>query len=1006
MSGFDADARTSPLTLRNGTHSPLPSISLNRQHIAEALSKSPDNGVTLDLAHKGLTDVGETGAEELATAGEESGTESTVVRIALAYNRLTTLPMAFALLSRLRYLVLKNNNFSVFPDVLTVMPSLEILDISRNKIKRLPSQPGSLVKLRVFSIFRNKIHRLPPYISKFQELTLFKVDQNPIDWPPKSVMDSSGNLDDPHDMAEWIESLKIWIENNAPSERKMSEDSIQDEHSHNELHFDLIMAKNPNPVQQLTMPHDPPQATALYHARSFSLESDTSTYFQLERSQKSTGPDSFQYARSDWSPSLQPPHFPHGPDSSSPSPSRSPERVIGGSDEQASSTDEDNKGSLSKGQQPVHARNASYAGGGHKSSRSRLALKKSLPDLRPLKLQVATGRPDESTAQWSGTAFELNGFSADHPTTSSQGLPTVSPSSIDRPAPPMDIERNSYFRRLSTLKPLSLSKTIPEALLSLVDAVRGVLFGVSHIYQTLQHYTVYAIDERLSAVLLKVLDPASIYMTQLINALDRFDSMSRRTLPSPAVCRAVVESCRDNVTVFGKAVGVLALQLKVLATHDDVRYTRQMLLVLYGAMAEIATSWQTIASRMDAVKPLLREARPPPVAKSHAVQVRAARSTVGTDSTRSPVSAPPIASASFTLGQDQQRLPLRSGVADGSLDHPKIRMTRRHAGSFSSKDVEIGKMLPSYVDTPHLTGGVINGSASETPVLRTARRQATPAGSPPATNGSQNPESSLAEVNSRSTHQWDAHSRQGSHGSFVVSSSSSSSSSLALKANLLDNLSSTSTLVDREAIEAMKQALEAAPAIWAMMDEILNDAQGTKEDLRETLSKAKDVAQRLSENICMIQDGAPAVDRKPLHDDARTFAKTVIQLSNAIKTHVAAHPLSSTVRTNMVKLTNATEEFVILLHVSSFSPAPTPRPYSPMVGLATQPSTLGLPEDGRLGANLSRSRSVLPSASSKLASNLREPPHSALPHQSFAIPTPRYRPLRKDTVGDAAPVPA
>lgn len=54
-------------------------------------------------------------------------------------------------------------------------------------------------------------------------------------------MDSSGNLDDPHDMAEWIESLKIWIENNAPSERKMSEDSIQDEHSHNELHFDLIM---------------------------------------------------------------------------------------------------------------------------------------------------------------------------------------------------------------------------------------------------------------------------------------------------------------------------------------------------------------------------------------------------------------------------------------------------------------------------------------------------------------------------------------------------------------------------------------------------------------------------------------------------------------------------------------------------------------------------------------------------------------------------------------------
>lgn len=78
--------------------------------------------------------------------------------------------MAFALLSRLRYLNLKNNCLAVFPDVvstsficlrlyiatltppvtkLTVMPSLEILDIGRNKIKRLPTQPGSLVNIRV-----------------------------------------------------------------------------------------------------------------------------------------------------------------------------------------------------------------------------------------------------------------------------------------------------------------------------------------------------------------------------------------------------------------------------------------------------------------------------------------------------------------------------------------------------------------------------------------------------------------------------------------------------------------------------------------------------------------------------------------------------------------------------------------------------------------------------------------------------------------------------------------
>src|SRR5882757_4819325 len=105
-------------------------------------------------------------------------------------------------------------------------------------------------------------------------------------------------------------------------------------------------------------------------------------------------------------------------------------------------------------------------------------------------------------------------------------------------------------------------------------------------------------------------------MIQLINALDRFDATSRRMLPSPTVCRAVVESCRDTVAVFGKAMGVLALQLKVLATRDDVRYTRQMLLVLYGATAEISNAWHTILPHIDEVEPLLRE-RPPPASIKH-----------------------------------------------------------------------------------------------------------------------------------------------------------------------------------------------------------------------------------------------------------------------------------------------------------------------------------------------------------------------------------------------------
>lgn len=313
--------------------------------------------------------------------------------------------------------------------------------------------------------------------------------------------------------------------------------------------------------------------------------------------------------------------------SASASPSRSPGSYLPTPDESISSVDEDASASsrTQKNRPQLHGRNASSVIPSNVNvSRHRMYAKKSLPDLRPIhlfdnlpesagpsRLVIHPPMPSPYRQEHDLSAGPLSSFNRNRILT--QDVVSTSPVNVDRPAPPMDIERNSYFRRLSLLGSAPTSKAIPQPLLALVDAVRGILFAVSQIYQTLQHYTVYAIDERLSAVLLKVLDPASMYLQQLINALDRFDTMSRRNLPSPAVCRAVVESCRDNVTVFGKAVGVLALQLKVLATHDDVRYTRQMLLVLYGAMAEISSAWNAIAGQAEAVKPLLREHRPPPV---------------------------------------------------------------------------------------------------------------------------------------------------------------------------------------------------------------------------------------------------------------------------------------------------------------------------------------------------------------------------------------------------------
>ncbi|CAL1705031.1 unnamed protein product [Somion occarium] len=1008
MTSTDAESVTGRiLAATNGVLSPgpLPSVSLSRDHITEALAKSPDTGATLDLTRKNLTDVGEDGAEELATVVRETDEEpdSTVARITLAHNRLTTLPMAFALLSRLRYLVLKNNNFTVFPDVLTIMPSLEILDISRNKIKRLPSQPGSLINLRIFSITRNGIHRLPAYFTQFRNLALFRAEQNPIEWPPKSVMEAPSVVEGAA-MKGWISNVQKWMEDNGSMERKQSDDSVVTEQSsldyENDQPLDDFQGNSP-----FLQERDGSQTNidSALHIRSFSLESDVSIYSDManlhappkRKASHSPGPSRLR---------LDVPVIPRSL-SANASPVRSPGTYLPTPDESIPSTDDEttNTNRTRRGKLSWHLR-ASSAFASHDTAKRIGA--KSLPELRSptlpekypgLNSQVplpAGPIPSPPFRQESGSS---NGSVSNHTRTRilAQDTVSASPISTDRPAPPMDVERNSYFRRLSTLTSTPLYKSVPASLLKLVDAIRGILFAVSQIYQTLQHYTVYAIDERLSAVLLKVLDPASMYMHQLIDALDRFDTTCRRTLPSPALCRAVVESCRDNVTVFGKAIGMLSLQLKVLATHDDVRYTRQMLLVLYGAMAEIASSWQTITSEIEVVKPLLQDHRPPPVSKSYVAPTPTIRTT-----TVSPVenvlSPPATAPAALSMPSGSHGLQFRpllrsnSGHDTGDLEK---RISRRHAGSFSLKDVQIGRMLPSFVGAPHLSAGV--AETSSTPTLRASRRMPQSAGSTPVTHFVGPVPSSILPA------RWDSHSREGSSSSLVASMSSPS-----LKPPMADQASSTNTLMDKQAIEAVKVAVEAAPSVWEMMDGLLGEIEELREELSESLQKAKEITEVVRINIQALEAGDPSADRNHLREDAHVFVRTVIHLSNAVKTHGTAQHLPDELRMNMVTLTNATQEFVILLHVSSFSPAPTPRPYSHMVSAVSVPRSTPpvIPEDGQLGANLSRSRSTAPT-SSKLVRPHREPPRSALlSHQSFRIPTPpRFGLLRSRSGEEAVP---
>lgn len=535
-------------------------------------------------------------------------------------------------------------------------------------------------------------------------------------------------------------------------------------------------------------------------------------------------------------------------------------------------------------QQQQHARNASYAAGGFRNPgrANHLPGKKSMPDLRTAKLNFSKKVPDlperaiPSTTNTPTRGKIADDYSIPSPlsqrqdsgsSVSSNARPITKPffekervqRSPTRAVASMAFERNSYFRRLSTLPAATITNTIPKPLLCLIDSARSILFAVCQIYQTLEHYTIHAIDDRLSSVLRKVLDPASADMMQLINSLDRFDAMSRKMLPPPSVCRGVVESCKDTVAVFGKAVGVLSLQLKVIATGDDVRYLRSMLLVLYGAAAEISCAWQNMVPHIEAIKPLLH---------SKSFMIPSPNGTVTATG-----SSELYATSASTMATFQLEQPPLSSLRSSPSGGP--RTARRHAGSFSSKDVEIGKKLPSY-DEPQ---PMLRGVAMHTPTLRTPKRKATIAsvtiGSPipPSPLPPSSSASSSFTGNSSRAH----HSRSDSLASLQASSSSASSSpNIPSKTTFLDLPSSSKTQVDREALHAVQEAVEVAPAVWRMVEELLGDVLETKADIRDCLEKARGVTQRLSENIHAMMDGDPSADRKSLRDDAHVFLKVFV----------------------------------------------------------------------------------------------------------------------------------
>lgn len=410
----------------------------------------------------------------------------------------------------------------------------------------------------------------------------------------------------------------------------------------------------------------------------------------------------------------------------------------------------------------------------------------------------------------------------------------------------------------STVPAIGIPNTLPTSLLSLIECARSLSFAVSQVYQALSRYTTHTVDTQLSSVLKKVMDPAYNYMIQLSEVLERLDATGKKGVLPSSLCRTLVETCRDTAAVFGKVMAMLSLQLKILASRDNDHYMRALVLTFYGAVVEVSHAWQSMVSHFEAIKPYLTDYRRLPVVKTHT-----GGGTTTLPNTDILSGSGSTSCTSFSVGVARSR-PIQSNTLGRS------HTTRRHAGSFSSKDVEIGKSLASYDMPPpslwSITSSTIprggpSASASGTaPLLMTTACSSAP------------PASSFFSGQS-TPNGVSSHSRQASQGS-----PSSSSSPLVPRRPTL-GIPQSRTLVDEDALDAMERAVDTAPAVWEMMKDFLTCiSEHAGHDLQDSLTQAHVITERLGTNLRATRCGDPLLNRKALREDAHMFVKVIIPI--------------------------------------------------------------------------------------------------------------------------------
>nr|CAG8474598.1 11602_t:CDS:2 [Entrophospora candida]CAG8476763.1 11401_t:CDS:2 [Entrophospora candida] len=146
-----------------------------------------------------------------------------------------------------------------------------------------------------------------------------------------------------------------------------------------------------------------------------------------------------------------------------------------------------------------------------------------------------------------------------------------------------------YFQKLRTLPP---SDHLQMSDISLREASRNILYAFSQVHKAICQFAIVTGNEK---IFMNDLNKATTLIGQLSAALEKYDNFVLQAPPGAEYCIKLLSTCQESIASFKTLMELLNKRLKSLTqSSDNMRYSRTLLLMLHGAVADIKFAWELI----------------------------------------------------------------------------------------------------------------------------------------------------------------------------------------------------------------------------------------------------------------------------------------------------------------------------------------------------------------------------------------------------------------------------